>query len=562
MVIYYSMNRDINYNIKVNDGNSIQTISQLEAEVEGLNSALKFVEPNSEQFKTLSKEVQGATKKLQALNKEVEGISLEDKLQVADGAIKTLAGSTQALIGGFGLLGIESESLDFLEGKAAEAIAFGMGLKDLSEGVGQLAPAFKKGGIAANLFGATTRKALISTGVLAFVAVLGTIIAYWDEITDFIKGTTTELERQQKVYDELNTASQTAVDLLRMEYDNAVLRGESAVGLSIEIQKQLLLQQEQNKLLLEALELDLARNQAENKSVTTWEKIKIGASGFLGIGAQAKVIAESISSESDETNDLQNKITDAKKRALDLDRQLLLIGKQINEEKRFEEFQSREPEQKLEIATIGLTDANKDKLKSDADFNRLLIYEKTKADDEYTAAVLENQMKLDEARTNALDNLIYIAGAETKVGRALLIAKQAMVAKELLLDIKRTITFAKQTLLRSSAASAEGVAQTAKVGFPQNIPLLIGYAAQAVSIIGAVKAATSKAGSSGISVQTPRVPSSSPARPRQQSQGVQPIDLAAQQIQNQGPIMAYTLSGNVRDASEADAKIKAKRSVG
>ena len=556
------MERNINYNIKVDDGNSIQTIGQLEAEVEQLNAEIKEVAPNSKKFKELSKASQEATSKLQLLNKEVEGISLEDKLQAADGAIKTLSGSTQVLIGGFGLLGIESESLDFLEGKAAEAIAFGMGLKDLSEGVGQLAPAFKKGGIAANLFGATTRKALISTGVLAFVAVLGTIIAYWDEITDFIKGTTTELERQQKIYDELNTASQTAVDLLRMEYDNAKLRGESAVGLSIEIQKQLLLQQEQNKLLLEALELDLARNQAENKSVTTWEKIKIGASAYLGFGFQAKVIAESISSESEETNDLQNKITDAKKRGLDLDRQLLLIGQQIKEEKKEEAFENREPIQALEIETIGLTEVGKEKLTSDLDFEGLILHQKKKADDEYTAAVIANQMKLDEARANSLNNLISIAGAETKVGRALLIAKQVIAAKEMLMEVKKTITFAKQTLVRSSAASAEGVAQTAKIGFPQNIPLLIGYAAQAVGIISAVKSATSKAGASVGGINTPRIPTSTPVRPQERTQGITPIDLAAQQAQNQGPIMAYTLSGNVRNAQEADAKIKSKRSVG
>ena len=134
-----------------------------------------------------------------------------------------------------------------------------------------------------------------------------------------------------------------------------------------------------------------------------------------------------------------------------------------------------------------------------------------------------------------------------------------MVAKELLMEAKKTITFAAQGAARSTVAIAEGTAQTAKIGFPQNIPMLIGYAAQAFGIISAIKSATSKAGAS---VSTPSVPTSRPQRPATRSEGVTPVDLAAQTVQNQGPIMAYTLSGNVRSSQEADAKMKAKRSVG
>ena len=164
-----------------------------------------------------------------------------------------------------------------------------------------------------------------------------------------------------------------------------------------------------------------------------------------------------------------------------------------------------------------------------------------------------------DSRAAALDNLISISGTETNIGRALLVAKQVMAAKELLLEVKKTITFSTQAAARSTVAVAEGTAQTAKIGFPQNIPMLIGYAAQAFGIISAIKSATSKAGAS---VSAPSVPTSRPQRPATRSEGVTPVDLAAQTVQNQGPIMAYTLSGNVRSSQEADAKMKAKRSVG
>lgn len=96
-------------------------------------------------------------------------------------------------------------------------------------------------------------------------------------------------------------------------------------------------------------------------------------------------------------------------------------------------------------------------------------------------------------KQKALDDIISIAGAESDVGRAALIAKQILMAKELVMEISRTITFSAQAAARSTVAVAEGTAQTAKIGFPQNIPMLIGYAAQAVGIILAIKNAVRSA---------------------------------------------------------------------
>ena len=552
--------KTIEYKILIDDAKSAQSLADLEQSAEKLNAELKELDPRSDDFKQLAKSAQEVDRQVEKISNSIEGIKFEDKIMAWDGATKILGGSVASVVGGFGLLGVESEKLEFLEKQATNAIAFAIGLKDLSEGAGQVATAFKKAGIASELFGKVTKRALIATGIGALIVALGTVIAYWEEITEFIKGSTSELEKQQGIYDEINTASQTAVDLLQMEYDNAVLRGESAVELTLEIQKQLLLQQEQNNLLLEALELEIARVKAENEEVTTWEQIKIAASGFLGVQYQAQVIGEAINSESEETEGLQDKITDAKKRSLELEKQLLLIGQKINEEKKFEAFQNREPEQKLEIETVGLSEGDKAKIQSDADFNDLILYQQQKADDEYTQAVLENKMKLDEARLNSLDNLIYIAGAESNVGRALLIAKQIMLAKELFLEAKKTITFSAQAAARSTVAIAEGTAQTAKVGFPQNIPLLIGYAAQAAGIISAIVSATSKAkgvGGGGGNISVPKVPRRGGVPSTASVQNAR----VPQTLETTPMVQAYVVSGDVRRAEEADAKIKNRRTV-
>lgn len=112
-------------------------------------------------------------------------------------------------------------------------------------------------------------------------------------------------------------------------------------------------------------------------------------------------------------------------------------------------------------------------------------------------ANLENAIMSEQAirdarysiRQQALDDLISIAGAETNVGKALLVAKQILAARELALEVSKTIAFSSKALARSTVAVAEGTAQTAKIGFPQNIPMLIGYAAQAAGIIMAIRSA-------------------------------------------------------------------------
>ena len=558
------MEKRIEYKIIIDDSKSAKTLSELEKSAEQLNQELKELDPRSKDFKNLAKAAQGVNKEIEEINNSVEGLKFEDKLMAMDGASKVLAGSVATLVGGFGLLGIESEKLQFLETQATNAIAFAIGIKDLSEGAGQLAVAFKKAGISAKLFGAVTKKALIATGIGALVVALGTVIAYWDEIIELVQGTTKSIEEQSKVINEQISDSELQVELLRMEYENVQLRGDAGVVVTEEIKKQLLLQQEQNVLLLEALELDLARVKAENEEVTTWEMIKIAASGYLGVGYQAKTIAESMNSESEETIGLTDKITEAKKRQLTLEKQLLLIGQDIKEEKGLEEFQNREPVESVnEIETVGLTEMDMEKIQSDAEFEDLVNSEKMKSNELLAKATIENQAKLDQARASSVDNLIMLAGAESRIGRALLVAKQVMLAKELIMEAKKTITFAAQSAAQATVATAAGAAKTAAIGFPQNIPMLIGYAVQAAGIIGAISSAVrsskSAAGGKGGSAampQAPRIPSGGRGAPN--TANAQNAD-TRDELQATPTTRTYVLSGDVRNQQEADAKLAARR---
>lgn len=164
-----------------------RSLGNLENQLEGVNRELKEVELGSDRFKELTKQSQLLNKEIGKINDQIDGFQLEDKLMAADGAAKIFGGSLSAAVGTLGALGIESEAFGKFEEKAASAIAVGLGIKDVSEGFGQVAIAAKKSGIATKLFGSTTKKAIIATGVGIFVIALGTIVSNWDSINRGVK---------------------------------------------------------------------------------------------------------------------------------------------------------------------------------------------------------------------------------------------------------------------------------------------------------------------------------------------------------------------------------------
>jgi hypothetical protein len=160
----------LEYNIKVNDGKAIQTLGQLENELEQINTQLKNTKVNDKAFTSLSKKSQILKRDIDKVNKSVEGMTLDKKLETADGAIKVMAGSIQSATGAIGMLGLESEAFDKLTAQATNAIAFGTGIKDLSEGFGKLAKNVDLAKVKTMLF-STAQKALNAVQV-AFNAIL------------------------------------------------------------------------------------------------------------------------------------------------------------------------------------------------------------------------------------------------------------------------------------------------------------------------------------------------------------------------------------------------------
>jgi len=177
-----------------------------------------------------------------------------------------------------------------------------------------------------------------------------------------------------------------------------------------------------------------------------------------------------------------------------------------------------------------------------------------------------------DARQETFDNLIALAGSESKFGRAMLLAKSVMAVREMAIEASKTIAFSAQAVARSSVAAAEGQVQTAKIGFPQNIPMLIGYAAQIGGIVSALKSANAAAkqaarknggtggGVGGLDFQRGAAVSAPSFNVVGRSQSNQLAEAIAG-VENK-PIKTYVVASDVTSGQELDRNIITSSSIG
>ena len=170
-----------------------------------------------------------------------------------------------------------------------------------------------------------------------------------------------------------------------------------------------------------------------------------------------------------------------------------------------------------------------------------------------------------------LDAAIQVAGAETKVGRALFIVKQGLIIKEQLQAAKATLVKIGLLSAESGVHLAKGGASTAAKGFPQNIPLLLAFGIQAAGIIQSVKSAVnaakgaaSKMGASGGGGSSPSLSLPTSAAPSFNIVGSSAENQLAESLssQNKQPIKAFVTASDVTSAQELDRNIIENAAIG
>ena len=367
-----------------------------------------------------------------------------------------------------------------------------------------------------------------------------------DKTNEFIQATVEEGRIAGKIADQRAKADKVERDLLvqRAEANRKIaeLREIAANKETVTVQERLDAIKEASKVEneitakeIEAAKLRLEAKQAENA---------LGLSTKADLEEEAQLKARVIELETARLN-TQKRLTAELTGA---------IREQATEEKAIQaEKDAAEKERKDRIA------------KEDKEREETQLKEKTERDARIVAGQQQTDAMITQSKAQAVDAAISLFGAETAAGKAALIAKQLLAVQEMIGEAKKTITFSSLVAARSTAAVAEGTAQTAKIGFPQNIPMLIGYALQAVGIIGAISSAVGKSksvasslgggGGSTPSITRPSTPTSTP--PAFNIVGAGAGNQLAETIagQNERPIKAFVTSQDVTTAQSLERNI-------
>jgi hypothetical protein len=245
--------------LKINVEVGTTSIDALETKLSKLQADIKTKGIGTEEFKTLSTQIQAVTRELEVANTKVQGFTAEKKIMAMDGAIKTLSGTVSGVVGVFGLLGVESDKLGEFEKKAASAIAFGMGIKDVSEGFQQLAKSEALATIGAKLFGNTLKTALVASGIGAIVVALGLIVAYWDDIMGAVSGVSSETKNLLETQEKGVAAEEAKLGTLNGQDNILKLQGKSEDDI-------IKMKQKQTKEVIKQLEAQLITQEEIKKA--------------------------------------------------------------------------------------------------------------------------------------------------------------------------------------------------------------------------------------------------------------------------------------------------------
>jgi hypothetical protein len=165
-----------------------------------------------------------------------------------------------------------------------------------------------------------------------------------------------------------------------------------------------------------------------------------------------------------------------------------------------------------------------------------------------------------------LDAVIDAAGQESDIGKALFLAKEAMRIKDMIAEAQATIQKITMKAAEAGVDTSAGFAKTAAAGFPQNVPLLIAFAAQAAGIMAAVNSAVGSAkgaASSAGGVGGGGSVASAPSAPVFNVVGAAPENQLAQAIgeKENKPQKAYIVASDVTSAQALDRNIIESASI-
>lgn len=233
-------------------------------------------------------------------------------------------------------------------------------------------------------------------------------------------------------------------------------------------------------------------------------------------------------------------------------------------------LQKVELEEKRKLAELDRLKATEEEKQSIRDYYSSLKLEAERKDAEAENKINDERV---QNRSAVVDAFVQLAGAETDVGKALLIAKQLLAFQESLLDIKRITFKGTQAVGEAAVDASSNVSASSKIGFPQNLITIAAAIGQGVSLISSVKKAVSKtkAKAGAISASAPSIPSlsgvgggASPRVPEFNILGGNATNQLAGLLaeDSQKPVRAYVVSNEVSTAQSLDRNIVESATLG
>jgi hypothetical protein len=574
----------INYDINVNAGGSLRTIQDIENELNELNQEIKEVGVGSAAFDKAAGNIQKLENELAQVNNTVEGFTLDKKLETADGAIKVVAGSVAGLTGAVGLLGIESEEFDKLTAQATNAIAFGMGIKDVSEGVGKLAKNLdmatisqKAYNVVQKIFNAIMSANPVAIVILSITTLIGLVVALKDKfeavnkVFSFFKGLVTAVGEALGLTE---SAEEKAAREQKERYEQRILdidnelkirkaAGEETVELEREKLETILAlteegsQEQKNALAdLQAFEqqiltdkqnaVDAANEEARKKRQEEREARKAEEDAAAEEAAQAEV---------DRLASIDAIIADYVKRAEDDAAQTELEKIELEEQRKISELESLGAELADIQAVRDYYAGLKLEAESEAAAQAVDIAKKEAADKEAAAmAELEARTAIEQAKFGLLAQfgglLGQLAGESKELQIAAVIATQAAAIGQI---ISATGLANAKALAASPLTFGQPWVTINTVSAGLSIASAVASAAKSISDIKNSDNSSAPAGPSTL-------PSSAPGRASTPNPNLN-IGVSPETQVGQSSVRAYVVSGDITSNQEAEAKLSTRRAI-
>jgi len=593
----------IDYNINVNAGASSRTIQQIEQELNELNQEIKEVGVGSAAFNKAAGNIQKLEKELKSTQATVEGFTLDKKLEAADGAIKVVAGSVAGLTGAVGLLGIESEEFDKLTAQATNAIAFGMGIKDVSEGVGKLAKNFSIAGTKAKVFAAGQKilnlaqrafNAILAANpigltILAITTLVGLVVALKDKfeavnkVFQFFKGLVTSVgealgltaSAEEKAAQAAKEASEQRVKDIDNELKVRKAAGESTV--EIEREKQRLLTSltlegsqerkdaEADAAAFEAAQLKAAQDIRDKAAADRRSKRK--AAREKQKAEDEAAAQKKLDEEKAETERLAQAEVDRLKTIDDIKQEFLNMIQERDAETELAKAELDEERKLAELEELGADEeaiqAVRDyysQIKTEAALNdkatqKAIVDQEAQDAIDAKMAEIDGKAQLEQAYLGLVGQfgqlLGQLAGESKELQIAAVVAQQAASIGQI---ISSTAAANAKAVLASPITAGQPWVTINTVSAGLGIAGSIAGAAKSISQI---KNSDSGGGSVGGAPTLPRGASSAPTISSAN------IDIGTNPETNvdNTAVQAYVISGDITSNQEAEAKLNARRQI-